>query len=219
LRGTFVYRSVDRRHSAPPPAFLSVNEAAALLHLCLVTLGRWRIEGRYKFGRRVVYSRDGLVRCPMSKADDLSEARVLVGGYVEEDAKGRRRSKYLRPGTDEERRARQALARLFRAPEPLDPQLRDGLAGLFDPDPPAGEQRKIEFVGRRPGALTDYVRDTQIAYYIWEEVERGERVRAAVKTAADEFAISADRATQIWSGYRPLLESMHGPLRRGRVKT
>jgi Helix-turn-helix domain len=38
-----------------------VNEAAALLRRSLVTLGRWRIQGRHKFGRRVVYSRDDLL--------------------------------------------------------------------------------------------------------------------------------------------------------------
>jgi hypothetical protein len=40
--------------------FLTVREAAALLRVSAVTLGRWRIEGRgpvfRKFGRRVVYA-------------------------------------------------------------------------------------------------------------------------------------------------------------------
>jgi hypothetical protein len=40
-------------------------EAADLLRLSEITLGRWRIEGRgpryRKFGRRVVYSRDDLL--------------------------------------------------------------------------------------------------------------------------------------------------------------
>ena len=114
--------------------------------------------------------------------------------------------------------ARTAIARLLRSEGPLDRQLRDSLARLFDPNPPAWEQRKITIVGRRPGALTDHIRNTQIAYYIWDQVERGKRVKAAVESAAEEFAISADRVTQIWSRYRPQLETIHGPLRRGRVK-
>jgi excisionase family DNA binding protein len=42
------------------PVFLTVMEAAALLRVSQVTLGRWRIEGRgpvyRKFGRRVLYA-------------------------------------------------------------------------------------------------------------------------------------------------------------------
>jgi DNA-binding transcriptional MerR regulator len=48
-----------------PPVFLKTAEAAALLRVSPVTLGRWRIEGRgppfRKFGRRVVYERADLV--------------------------------------------------------------------------------------------------------------------------------------------------------------
>jgi excisionase family DNA binding protein len=47
------------------PTFLSAQEAAALLLISPVTLGRWRIEGRgpavRKFGRRVVYAREELM--------------------------------------------------------------------------------------------------------------------------------------------------------------
>ena len=43
-----------------PVTFLTVTEAAALLRVSQVTLGRWRIEGRgpvyRKFGRRVLYA-------------------------------------------------------------------------------------------------------------------------------------------------------------------
>jgi excisionase family DNA binding protein len=45
--------------------FLSAKEAAALLRISPITLGRWRIEGRgpafRKFGRRVVYAREDLM--------------------------------------------------------------------------------------------------------------------------------------------------------------
>jgi hypothetical protein len=151
----------------------------------------------------------------MTNADDLSEARALLGGYVEEDAKGRRHLKYLRPGSPEERSARQALARVLRANDPLDRQLRTRLAGLFDPDP-SWEQRKIRIVSRRQGGKTDHVRNTQIADYIWDEVKGGELVTAAIESAAEKFAISADMVTKIWGSYRPLMESIYGPLRQGR---
>ena len=60
-------RSRSHPDNPPPLAFLSVNEAAALLRLSPGTLGRWRIEGRHKFGRRVVYSRDDLLACAQAQ--------------------------------------------------------------------------------------------------------------------------------------------------------
>jgi len=58
---------VTRTHQPAHPettehavTFLTVMEAAALLRVSRVTLGRWRIEGRgpvyRKFGRRVLYA-------------------------------------------------------------------------------------------------------------------------------------------------------------------
>src|SRR5262249_56735792 len=142
---------------------------------------------------------------------------MLLDGTVEE-AQGRRRTRYLEEGSAMELEARTAIARLLRSEGPLDRQLRDSLARLFDPNPPAWEQRKIRIEGRRPGELTDHIRNTQIAYYIWDQVERGKRVTAAVKCAAEKFAISADRVWQIWRGYRTRMKEIHGPLRRGRGK-
>ena len=55
---------------SPPPdlqpaIFLNVAEAAALLRVSAVTLGRWRITGcgppYRKFGRRVAYERSDLI--------------------------------------------------------------------------------------------------------------------------------------------------------------
>ena len=52
------------QHSTPT-VFLTVSEAAALLRLSEITLGRWRIEGSgppfRKFGRRVVYEHSDLI--------------------------------------------------------------------------------------------------------------------------------------------------------------
>ena len=120
--------------------------------------------------------------------------------------------------------ARTAIARLLRSKGPLDRQLDrqlhrqllDRLACLFDPNPRHGEQRKIRIVSRRQGGKTNHVRNTQIAEYIWDEVKGGELVTAAIESAAEKFAISADMVTKIWGSYRPLMESIYGPLRQGR---
>jgi excisionase family DNA binding protein len=50
---------------ATPPCFLRVREAAELLRVSTVTLGRWRVSGRgpafRKFGRRVLYALSDLL--------------------------------------------------------------------------------------------------------------------------------------------------------------
>jgi Helix-turn-helix domain len=61
-----LYRmQIGQQTANAQPIFLSAQEAAALLRISPVTLGRWRIEGRgppfRKFGRRVVYAREELI--------------------------------------------------------------------------------------------------------------------------------------------------------------
>jgi hypothetical protein len=57
--------SAGSEQSINRPVFLTVKEAAALLRLSEITLGRWRIAGYgppyRKFGRRVIYARDDLL--------------------------------------------------------------------------------------------------------------------------------------------------------------
>jgi excisionase family DNA binding protein len=68
------------RHSTPT-VFLTVTEAAALLRLSEITLGRWRIEGKgppfRKFGRRVLYATSDLIAWgEAQKRVSTSEART-----------------------------------------------------------------------------------------------------------------------------------------------
>jgi hypothetical protein len=143
---------------------------------------------------------------------DLQLAWILLAGEVE-NLQGKRRK--LNEGTPMELEARAAIARLLRSEGPLDRQLRDRLADLFDPDPPGWEQRKIKFKGRRKGGMTDFERNTKIADYIWAEVERGGQVTTAIESAAEKFALSDDSVEKIWARYRPLMEGILGPLRCG----
>jgi len=133
---------------------------------------------------------------------DLHSARALLGGYVAEDHRGRRRSKYLKRGSRDELDARRAIARLLRSKDPLDRQLRESLAGLFDPDFPAWEQRKIEIVAQRRGRSRDHVWNTQIAYHVWDEVSAGRKVVDAINGAVEKFEVSEDLVKQIWGKYR-----------------
>jgi hypothetical protein len=133
---------------------------------------------------------------------DLPLARALLDGYVEEDRRGRRHSKYLKRGSREELDARRAMARLLRSKNPLERQLRDSLADLFDPNPPEWEQRKIEIVFQDRGRHRDHVRNTQIAYHVWNQLEAGGTVAAAINSAVEEFEVSEELVKQIWGRYR-----------------
>jgi excisionase family DNA binding protein len=57
--------------SSMPTVFLTALEAAAVLRISAVTLGRWRIEGHgprfAKFGRRVLYDRSELLAWAQSQ--------------------------------------------------------------------------------------------------------------------------------------------------------
>ena len=143
---------------------------------------------------------------------DLAAARALLGGYLEEDRRGGRYTKYLKKGSPEEFYARRALAEHLRSGSPVDHTVRMHLADLFDP--PKWQQRKIEIESCRQGPHTDHVRNTQIAQYVWDEVSRGALVTDAIPRAAEQFAISEDRVKQIWAIYRPLFEADWGPLPR-----
>ena len=112
--------------------------------------------------------------------------------------------------------ARRAIARLLRSNGLLDRQLRTNLADLFEPSPPAWEQRKIRIVSRRRGRRVDHISNTQIAEHVWEQVGAGAKVTAAIESAADEFGVEPETVTKIWGKYKRSLEDVYGPARAPR---
>jgi len=147
---------------------------------------------------------------------DLQLARMLLGGYTDQNRRGRRRSRYLKEGSQQEVDARRAIARLLRSNGLLDRQLRTNLADLFEPSPPAWEQRKIRIVSRRRGRPIDHISNTQIAEHVWEQVRAGAKVTAAIESAADEFGVEPETVTKIWGKYKRSLEDVYGPARAPR---
>ena len=80
-------------------------------------------------------------------------ARVLLGGFLKEDKRGLPHKKYLIKNSTDEQEALATLASILRSRGPLDRDLRDMLAALFDPK--AGThpvvERKIVFAHRTKG--------------------------------------------------------------------
>jgi hypothetical protein len=173
-----------------------------------------RISNNSERARTAARDEPDAVAVPWSGSDPQL-ARELLGGYCDQDRRGRLRSRYLKEGSQEEVDARRAIARLLRSNDPLDRQLRTALAGLFDPDgPPALEQRKISIVWRRRGGHIDHRANTQIAEHIRAERIAGKAFDDAIESAVEKFSVSEELAKQIWGRYRPLFENVYGPLPR-----
>jgi hypothetical protein len=147
-------------------------------------------------------------------ASDLPQATALLGGFVVTDRRGRFRQKYLKDGSPEELDARRALTRLLRRSGDLDRGLRETLAGLFDPDPPPGEQRKIKVVNRRRGKLTDHVAATQIFEEVTADIMARLGVNKAIANAAVRHATSDEMIKRIWNRYRAIYAPHVGRRRR-----
>jgi hypothetical protein len=67
---------------------------------------------------------------------DSRQGRVYLGGYLTFDKRGIPRHRYYPERSDDSNYCRAALARVLRSDRPVDRQLRDMLADLFEPIEP-----------------------------------------------------------------------------------
>jgi hypothetical protein len=124
--------------------------------------------------------------------DDLILAiKLFTGRYDWKDNLPTKR--YL--NADEEFVARKAIARLLLSPKPFDRYLRRQLAALFDPEPETAPfsssdstpmERRLDFVPRRRGRISQNLRKLQIAIAVDElRAAQPEKLR---EDAIDEIA-------------------------------
>src|SRR5215475_9427381 len=99
---------------------------------------------------------------------------------------------YFEPGSELERDARAALARLIRKGEPFPEFIRETLAGLFDPESSTVPvDRRIEFK-RLPGELKSRPEATlEIALHVWFRRYVGDKKEAAVSSAMKQFGLKS----------------------------
>jgi hypothetical protein len=121
-----------------------------------------------------------------------------------------------------ENEARKALVRLLSIDAPLNPRLRQMLAGLFDPDPPplpqpnglprnwaaaAGEQMLV-FKNRSSKRRNQTLRNLRIGAWMEKRMESarasGEKLRVEdlFDETARHFRLGYDTIKQIWSEWR-----------------
>jgi hypothetical protein len=157
---------------------------------------------------------------PIFTGDPYDLARAFLDGYVNElnpfftDIPDPA-FKFLRPGSPEETRAREALAQAFRSQaeamrndfmralrENLEPPfhcklyaLLVKLADLFaeqEESPYRLPQRKLVFKARSTGRQSHYERDQEVACFIYDEKTKRRDMESAVAAARDRFGGSRD---------------------------
>jgi|HubBroStandDraft_6_1064221.scaffolds.fasta_scaffold1077690_1 hypothetical protein len=147
---------------------------------------------------------------------DWLNAVGFLAGYLVRNDRGINEIKYPEPKSREEKEARQSLAKLLRSELPLNYQLRQTLAALFDAeaDTYPGGDRELVFNKRRPGRSRDHLRNSQIAEYI-KGCMRADKDKAgqskprmsvdeAISEASAKFALGENMIWKIWNRFSKL---------------
>jgi hypothetical protein len=148
---------------------------------------------------------------------DMRAASVYLGGYLAFDKRGVPRKRYNPEGSEASDYCRAALARVLRNNRPLDRQLRDMLADMFEPEErresPWGS-RKLKAGFRNPVKPRDGNANTHMAWFVWKRARGGVGVEGAIQEAMDTFDVTRERMYDLWRVYKPLFEAIEGPMRR-----
>jgi hypothetical protein len=154
-----------------------------------------------------------------AKNDDFMLARVLLGGFLVKDKTGLPQKGYLEKDTPAEGEARQAMMRVLRSEGPLDRDLREMLATLFDPDQASRHrgghpaiEREITFTFPK-GRRRNFARDTQISWHVWELVRKGQTVSAGIESAMTRYNLDESTVKKLWARYRRVFEAVWGSLK------
>jgi hypothetical protein len=121
---------------------------------------------------------DKSVRQRSSCTDDEKLAmEFLTGPRIREN--GREMHRYLKPGTDEELKARAAFTRLLWQSD-LNENVRNRLMILFNPFAKSIEPRELIFRHRSRGKRPDHVRDFHLASDVAHKVAAGMKLAVLI---------------------------------------
>jgi hypothetical protein len=148
---------------------------------------------------------------------DTRAGRVYLGGYLETNKRGIPRHRYYPERSDDSNYCRAALARVLRSDRPVDRQLRDMLADLFEPIEPLKSpwgSRKLTAGFRNPVRPRDDNANTHMAWFVWKRASEEVGVEGAIQEAMDTFDVPRERMYDLWKAYKRLFEAIEGPMRR-----
>jgi hypothetical protein len=146
---------------------------------------------------------------------DAQAARVYLGGYLTFDKRGVPRKRYDPEESEASDYCRAALARVLRSDRPLDRQLRDMLADMFEPqeDPYRPfSSRELIAKSRSKHRREDVFANNHITRFMWERCPADFSPEKAVKEAMDNFDISRVYAYRLWARHKKIYEAIWGPL-------
>jgi hypothetical protein len=135
---------------------------------------------------------------PAALSDERLTYQLLCGIDVRRP-NGRLGIKYFPPGSEWDRSARAALARLFRKGSPFPQFIRDTLAALFDPaSATVPARRRIEFVKLKQSHPGEGL---EVALHVWHRLGLGDKKEAAVASAMREFSLKRRQVFNIYRKY------------------
>lgn len=133
--------------------------------------------------------------------DEITLADRFLFGKVTYPTRGPGSRQYIPANSQEDKKARHALAKILRSGKPP-LYILDGLAELFDDATDRTPERKLQFAFRRAGRRTHPNRDLEISLYISELAQSGHSVEKAVDIAAGWACLSAEAVWKIWTKYK-----------------
>jgi hypothetical protein len=147
--------------------------------------------------------------------EDTRLGYVYLAGFVSTDERGIPRKRYYPPRSKDSNVCRAALARVLRSDRPLDRQLRDMLADMFEPqeDPYRPfSSRELIAKSRSKHRHQDVFAISHMTRFMWERCRAGLSPEEAVKEAMDNFDISRVYAYRLWGRHKKIYEAVWGPL-------
>lgn len=145
--------------------------------------------------------------------EDVQLARVYLAGFIQTDKRGLPKTARYKTGSREEIECREAMARVLRTDRPLNRQLCEMLADMFD----ASENPRSPWPGlelriarRKSHRPRDNHRISAISYFVWERVKRGDGTEQAVAEAMQKFDLSRERVYQTWKLHKRHYETVFG---------
>jgi hypothetical protein len=158
-----------------------------------------------------------------TQCDDEALILKYLLGFETTDKKHRPVKRYFKPGSPEERKAREVLTRRFRSIDacsgldPLSINIRQALASVLTPDEFCTSERTIEFKrAKRRGRPMGLESKLAIGEFIWNQTAlRGDcicgknhkKFESVVKEAEDKYGLSRRAVLNAWKIYRELLEA------------
>lgn len=139
----------------------------------------------------------------------LSRIFTWFGGYCTLDERGVAVQRYHEAGSEDDKASRRALADLLRSNDPIPESVRMRLADAIDDRHRvlSLSTRQLYFRKRDKGAPKHFIKNSQLASFIWIRRQNGHSVSSSVSILTAALDIDESTVMKIWSKMRPIFEA------------